>query len=138
MRFWDTSALVPLVIEQPASARARELLADDPDIVAWWGTPIECWSALARLRRESRLSPNEEETASSLVAELRDSWVEVLPSDDLRQRARRLLQVHALRAADAVQLAAALVSAGSPPEGGFVSFDERLREAARREGLTVH
>jgi predicted nucleic acid-binding protein len=138
VRFWDTSALVPLVIEQPASARAKELFAEDPGMVAWWATPVECWSALARLRRGSRLSQHEEDAAGELVQQLRDSWTEVLPSDDIRQRAWRLLQVHALRAADAMQLSAALTFAGSPPEGGFVAFDERLRQVARQEGLTVY
>ncbi len=135
MRFWDTSAIVPLLLEQPASRGARECLAEDPVMAAWWGTPIECWSAVARLRREGRLSAEEEAGVHALLEQLRESWVEVLPSEEVRERARRLLRVQTLRAADALQLAAALVCAGSPPESGFVALDERLREAARREGL---
>ncbi len=136
MRFWDTSAVVPLVIDQPATARARALLAEDAGLVAWWATPVECWSALARLRRESRLSAAGEESAGRILEQLRDSWTEVQPSDAVRQCARRLLRVHALRAGDTLQLAAALTSVG--PDSGFVTFDDRLREAARLEGLTVY
>lgn len=138
MRFWDTSAIVPLLLEQPASGRARELLAEDPAMAAWWGTPIECWSAAARLRREGRLSAQDEAAVHALLEHLHDAWVEVLPSEEVRKRALRLLQIHALRSADAVQLAAALTCAGSPGGAGFVAFDERLRGAARVEGLEVY
>ncbi len=137
MRFWDTSAIVPLVLEQSASARARELLAEDPAMAAWWGTPIECWSAASRLRREGRLSPQDEAAVHELLEDLHETWLEVLPSEEVRTRARRLLQVHALRAGDAVQLAAALTCAGSGG-AGFVAFHERLKVAARAEGLEVH
>lgn len=138
MRFWDTSAIVPLLLEQPASGRARELLAEDPAMAAWWGTPIECWSAAARLRREGRLSEQDEAAVHELLKDLHDNWVEVLPSEEVRKRACRLLQVHALCPADAVQLAAALTCAGSPGGAGFVALDERLRSAARAEGLGVY
>jgi hypothetical protein len=49
----------------------------------------------------------------------------------------RLLRVHPLRAAGALQLAAALEWAGAPPDGELVTFDERLREAAVREGFAA-
>jgi hypothetical protein len=64
--------------------------------------------------------------------------MEVLPSEILRRRSERLLAVHALRATDAFQLAAALPwSRGEPAARAFVSLDERLREAARREGFRI-
>ncbi|MFY9343542.1 MAG: hypothetical protein WAT39_13685 [Planctomycetota bacterium] len=53
-------------------------------------------------------------------------------------RARRLLANHPLRAADACQLAAALIACRERPDAlGFVTLDSRLAEAARREGFTV-
>ena len=62
----------------------------------------------------------------------------VSPSDELRRRAARLLAVHPLRAADALQLAAALLWCEEQPHGeGFVSLDARLREAAGKEGFAV-
>lgn len=137
MRFWDTSAVVPLLLEQTATVSVEALLSEDPEIVAWWGTPAECASAAARLRREGRLTVVEEERVLDLLALLRDSWLEVLPSEDVRERAFRLLRVHPLRAADALQLAAAGVWAADTRGAGLVTFDERLATAARLEGFRV-
>lgn len=137
MRFWDTSALVPLLLEQPVTGRVRALLLDDPEVVAWWGTPVECASAAARLRRVERLTAVDEGRVLELLAQLRQSWLEVLPSQEVRTRALRLLRVHALKAADALQLAAARVWAGEEGAADFVTLDERLALAARLEGFRV-
>ena len=54
----------------------------------------------------------------------------------VRNRAIRLLRVHPLRAADAFQLAAALVAFRAQPQDAiFLTGDERLRLAAEREGF---
>lgn len=137
MRFWDASALVPLLLEQPLSERSRQLHAADPEIVAWWGSSIECASSIARLHREDRLTAAEDRQARSLLTMLSASWFEVQPGDAVRAQALRLLRLHSLRAADALQLAAAVEWGGSPPEGQFVSFDERLNAAAEREGFVT-
>jgi predicted nucleic acid-binding protein len=137
VRFWDTSALVPLLLQQEATAEVGGLLSEDPEIVAWWGTPVECVSAAARLRREEQLSLDGEERVLELLDTLRKSWLEILPSEEVRDRAVRLLRVHGLKAADSLQLAAALVWAGSTARAGFVTFDERLGLAARLEGFRV-
>ena len=137
MRFWDTSGLVPLLLEQDASREVEVLLAQDPDIAAWWGTPVECRFAAARLRREECLTVAEEDQALESLDALRLSWLEILPSDEVRNTAHRLLRVHALPAADALQLAAAKVWAGSSEGAQFVTYDERLALAARLEGFRV-
>ena len=95
MRFWDTSGLVPLLLEQEATREVEEFLAQDPDIAAWWGTPVECRSAAARLRREERLTVGEEDQVLELLDALRASWLEILPSEEVRNTAQRLLRVHA-------------------------------------------
>ncbi|MBI3998316.1 MAG: PIN domain-containing protein [Armatimonadetes bacterium] len=136
MRFWDASALVPLCLDQPASATARALLREDPAMVAWWGSVLECWSAFARLRRDGVLLVDEEERARTLLRALQDAWTEIQPGEEVRGHAARLLRMHPLRSLDALQLAAALVWAGSPPAGEIVVFDGRLEDAARLEGLT--
>jgi len=59
------------------------------------------------------------------------------PDEEVRRQARRLLRVHPLRAADALQLGAAIVWAGRYEGREFVSLDARLREAARLEGFAV-
>lgn len=137
MRFWDSSAAIPLLLEQPHSERAHALLAEDPDVVIWWGTPVECASAFARLRREGMLSDSEEAALARRLEGLRKIWYEMTPGDHLRAQALRVLRLHPLRAADALQLAAAMEWSGSPASGSLVTFDERLATAAEREGFTV-
>jgi predicted nucleic acid-binding protein len=137
VRFWDTSALAALLVDEPRTARARELVDRDPEFAVWWGTPIECWSAIARLRRAGDLTADGEDAAHRRLDVLRQVWYEVLPSEEVRSQCRRLLRVHPLRAADALQLAAALVWTGRMDEGEFVVADGRLAEAARLEGFGV-
>jgi predicted nucleic acid-binding protein len=135
VKFWDSSALVTLVLQQPRTNASRELLEEDGEIVAWWGSAVDCASAIARLHRDGQLSGPAEREARALLDLLRLSWFEVQPGDAVREQALRLLRVHPLRAADALQLAAALEWAGAPPQGDFVTYDDRLRAAAVREGF---
>lgn len=137
MRFWDSSAIVPLCLVQPASTRAQALLREDPEMIVWWGSPVEIVSAVTRVVREGELSPEAEELALRALRTLEGTWYEVRPTEAVRRRAERLLRVHPMRAADALQLAAALAWAGDPPDGRLVTFDARLARAARREGLRV-
>lgn len=137
MRFWDASAVVPLLLEQPMSERARALLDEDAEIVAWWGTPVECASAVARLRREGHLGASDEAAALRILERLRDAWYEVVPGDQVRAQALRILRLHALRSADALQLAAALEWSGTPASGMLVTFDERLAASAELEGFRL-
>lgn len=137
MRFWDASALVPLCLEQDASRDLLELLEEDLEVAVWWGSPVECASAFARLRREGVLDAGGEETARSLIEQLRVAWYEIQPGETVRHQAMRLLRIHPLRAADALQLAAALDWAGSPPSAVLVTLDDRLKTAARLEGFRV-
>ncbi len=138
MRYWDSSALVALLVAEPATPNRQSLLEDDPQIATWWGSSLECASALHRLDRQYGSGESRLLRSIGLLGKLEASWYEVEPSERLRRRARRLLGVHALRAADAPQLAAALVAADEDPTTlDFVSSDIRLSEAARREGFTV-
>lgn len=138
MRYWDSSAILPLCVEEPHSLAAKELLIEDPSMIVWWWTILECQSALARVNREGRLDDSGAEDASRILSTLAGVWTEVQPINDVRQTAARLLRVHPLRAADSLQLAAALVWSGLRPEGhGMVCLDDRLRTAARKEGFDV-
>ncbi len=137
MRFWDSSALVPLCLEQPRSAHARRMVAQDPEMIVWWGSGIECASAIARLYREEQLTAKEDRAARAFLNALSASWFEIQPGNSVRDQALRVLRLHPLRAADALQLAAALESSGSTPSGVFITYDERLRAAAEREGFTT-
>ena len=135
MKFWDSSALVTLLLEQPQSAHARALAADDAEMMVWWGSAFECASAIARLHRDGQLSTPDERAARAMLAELSAAWYEIQPGAAVRDQAMRLLRVHPLRAADALQLAAALEWCGGGASGTFISYDDRLRDAASREGF---
>jgi uncharacterized protein len=138
VKFWDTSALVPLLIEEPASPTLRAIHGDDPAIVAWWGTGIESASAIARREREQKLPVAAATSALERLRLLSRSWYEIQPMDDIRQWAVRLLRVHPLGAADAQQLAAAiLASEGRPSTLEFLCLDDRLATAASREGFVI-
>lgn len=138
MKFWDASAVIPLCIDEPHSKAVQEIALADGSLAAWWGTVVECRSAFARLRREGVLSTADEDDLWSLLEVLSSGWTEIEPSDEIRAIAGRLLLNHPLRAADSLQLAAALVWAGKSPKGHrFVCLDQRLREAARKEGFKV-
>jgi uncharacterized protein len=138
MRFWDASALIPLCLQERQSTALKRLAQEDESLAVWWGSSVECLSAFARLRREAVLSETEEEQACLILRALQGALTEIEPTPAVREQAGRVLRLHPLRAADALQLAAALVwCQGDPLQHGFVCLDQRLREAARREGFTA-
>lgn len=138
MRFWDASAIVPLLLDEPGREAVLAMLESDPIVVVWWGTPVELVSAVSRRERDGSLTLAAVALAIERTRALERAWHQVPPTDTLRGRAQRLLRVHPLRAADSLQLAAALSIAGDDPASlSFVSLDQRLADAARREGLDV-
>lgn len=138
MRFWDSSAVVPFLVDEPARPRMLSLLESDHDLTVWWGTPVECTSAIARRERLGDHDATATNIALARLGALQRTWREVAPSEQVRDLARRLLRVHPLRAPDALQLAAALTAAdGEPTTLAFVTLDERLASCARREGFEV-
>ena len=138
MRFWDASAIVPLLVAEASTPRLQALAASDPDMLVWWGSRLECVSALARLEREAALDPQGVMLSIERLRQLAAGWHEVDPMDSVRETATRLLRVHPLRAADALQLAAAFIAAEQRPASlEMLTFDDRLANAARKEGFAV-
>lgn len=138
MRFWDSSALLPLVIEEAGTVAMNRLFAADSEIALWWGTPTECWSAVARREREGSWPQSMTEEVLANLQKLVARAHEVLPTRAVRACSRRLLFTHSLRAAHALQLAAAVVlGASEVAELEFVTLDDALALAARREGFRV-
>lgn len=138
MKYWDSSAVVPLLLEDATTDRMQAIYAKDPVMIAWWGTPVECMSALARLEREERLDTVSISKAARRLRQMQRLWQEVQPLETLRDIAVRLLRVHPLRAADSLQLAAAIVASEHRPATlDFVCLDTRLALAAQREGFNV-
>lgn len=136
--FWDSSAIVPLLFAEPHSAALTALVGEDKELTVWWATPLECQSAMYRRHREAPLPPEALARATERLRALVELADTVSPTDEVRRRAARLVAVHPLRAADALQLAAALLWCEEQPHNeGFVSLDARLRDAARNEGFDV-
>lgn len=138
MKFWDASAIVPLLVAEPSTRRLQALAASDPDMLVWWGSTVEAASALARLERGAALDKRAAVVAFDRLRQLAAGWHEVDPSDPVRETATRLLCAHPLRAADALQVAAAVVAAEHRPVSlEVITLDDRLADAARKEGFTV-
>ena len=138
MRFWDTSALVPLLVAERETARAERWLREDAGVVVWTLTRVELLSALARRRRQEPGAARRLQTARREALVAWERWSEVTAIDVVRRHAERLVESHPLRASDALQLGAALVAAEDDPAGlDFVTLDRQQAVAAEREGFRV-
>jgi uncharacterized protein len=138
LRFWDSSALLPVFVAEPHSAAVGALIREDPSMIVWWASRVECGSAVHRLRREGALTTAESARLLSRIGEALEAAEVVQPGEELTTSALRLLASHPLRAADALQLAAALVWARGRAAGHeFICLDDRLASAALLEGFSV-
>ncbi len=138
MKFWDSSAIVPLLVKEPATAGMQSLASKDGGMLVWWASPVECASALARLERDGALDEASATTAFDRLKQIAAGWHEVEAGDAIREAAIRFLRVHPLRAADALQLAAAFIAADRQPSSlEIVTLDDRLAAAARKEGFVL-
>lgn len=130
--------MLPLFSEEEFSELVTSLLEEDPDVVAWWGTWLECSVAVSRLRRENKLTEAGEEESRATLDELATDWLEIEPANELRLLAMLVSKAHPLKAADCLQLAAALRwCGGDAKDTGFMCLDDRLRRAAEDEGFHV-
>lgn len=138
MRFWDASAVVSLVVREEETDHCRRLLAEDAEILIWYFTPVEVISALARRRRQRSLKLQDFRKAKDQLVLLERAWSEVVTVERVRERAPRLLESHPLHAADALQLAAAIVASDEKPQDlPLVTLDRLLALAAEKEGFKI-
>ena len=138
MRYWDASALVPLVIAEPDSGAVRTWLSEDDRIVTWAWTRTEIVGAVERRVREGSLSRLQRREVLRRFDAFAESWDEVTDVLAVRSRASALLARHPLRAADAGQLGAALlIQEQLAGVLTFVCLDHRLSSAAELESLRV-
>lgn len=136
--FWDTSALVPLCFQQNESQGLRQIARRTRRTVVWWGATVEAYSAFSRLVREGKMTARSFKQATARFEAQRTAWIEMLPSDRVRQVAEMLPALHGLRALDSFQLAAALVWCKEQPRNRlFICCDERLGETAAKVGFDV-
>jgi predicted nucleic acid-binding protein len=135
--FWDTSALVPLCVQQQPSAAVRQML-QRYQIAVWWATPVEMRSAFERLLRMGQLTGAEYAAAGVRLDKLRRSWRELQASEPLRAQAETFLTRYPLKSADALQLAAAWIwCTGKTQTCTFISADAQLLEAAHHAGFQI-
>jgi predicted nucleic acid-binding protein len=138
MRFWDSSAIVPLVVNEASSPLLQDLYHSDTSVLVWAFTSTEVISALCRRLREGALDLSQLQASEERLRKLQEDWTETQDLDPVRQRAERLLHVHPLTAADSLQLAAALVATEERPQRfPFVTLEGRLGESAAREGFRI-
>jgi predicted nucleic acid-binding protein len=137
LRFWDSSAIAPLLLAEPRSFVVRQLHAIDETVVAAAITPLEVASVLWRRRHAGKLTLSAHGLAERLFAVVSQSWLEIAYTPEITDIARDLLGRHALRSLDALQLASAISVAGNARSLPFVTLDEKLALAARSEGFVV-
>jgi predicted nucleic acid-binding protein len=139
MRFWDASALIPLIVSEDQTDYCLKALNADSEIMVWTLSEVEVCSALCRKHREGFLSEAFLADAMARMNQVLGAAFVVAATTSVKQRALRLLHVHALRAADALQLSAALVAVQEEVHKmPVMCFDDRLCTAARREGFIVN
>ncbi len=138
MRFWDTSALVPLFVAERESGTAMRRLREDLDVVVWTLARLELLAALARRAHEDPAAARQLRPVRRHVLDAWERWSEVTATDIVRRHAERIVGTHSLRASDALHIGAALVAAEHEPATlDFVTLDRRQAAAAEREGFHV-
>jgi hypothetical protein len=138
VKFWDASAIAPLLVAETTTQSLQALARRDSDLLVWWGSQVECASALARLEREALLDGKDAALAFDRLKQLANGWHEIEPNEIICENALRFLRVHPLRAANALQLAAAFIAAERRPSSlEVVTLDDRLADAARKEGFEL-
>ena len=135
--FWDSSAIVPLCTNQRNTPQVQ-LHYRHFSLVVWWSTTIEVSSGVRRLHRNQQITDQDQQGAFARLQLLGTAWREILPEYSVRDLAADALARHALSAADALQLAAALTWCRlRPARHTFLTADQRLAEAARSNGFSV-
>ena len=76
VRFWDSSAIVPLLVDEAQLKQTRAQLEHDSAMLVWWGTPVECASALARRERDGSLDSDGMRIALQRLRALAEQWHE--------------------------------------------------------------
>ncbi|CAN5670057.1 hypothetical protein BH24ACI1_BH24ACI1_15780 [soil metagenome] len=108
---------MPLCTNEPRSILASKFWKRFPTKFVWWETSVEISSALARLERENKILLAQRLKAEKRLATLEKIWEEIQPGARVKELARTFPALHGLKAADSLQLAAALVWCRENPKG---------------------
>ena len=127
-----------MLVDEPRTPAIRALLDDDPAMLVWWGTEVECVSAIARLERGEAITARVVRRGIDRLEAFAADWREIDLATSVRGTALRAVRIHPLRAADAFQLAAAIEGSERNPDSlPFVTLGRRLARAAELEGFNV-
>lgn len=136
MRFWDSSAIVPLLVFEKETEECIRAFRYDQEVMVWTMSKVEVFSALCRRFREGSLKEIDFNLAKKRMNEFFDMAFEIISVPKVKDRALRLLQVHTLRAAGALQLAAILVATQEDTlKLRIMTFDKRLARQPNLKGL---
>jgi predicted nucleic acid-binding protein len=133
--YFDTSSIIPLLIEEPGSETAGRLWDEADRLVSIRLVYAEGHAALAQASQGQRLDQRHLKRAVADLIGLYDQLDLVEVTDVLVRRAGSLAESHALRGYDALHLAAAEFVKDN--ELVFVSGDANLCEAANQIGIPV-
>lgn len=133
--YFDTSAVVPLLVDEPGSSTAATLWDSADRVVSVRLVYAEARAALAQAERMGRLSARRLRTAVRAMETLYDELDLVEVDDELVRRAGELAEGPALRGYDAVHLAAAALI--DDDDLVVVAGDRTLLGAASQQGMAI-
>jgi len=139
MLYWDTSALFAFVIAEKHSGQIRDQVAKQGVSATYTAiiTPLEFESAIQRRLSERTLNLREADRARLFGVDFRKRAYLVPLDQNALDTALHLQKIYGLRPGDAIQLASARLGTDNPSRVRFLCLDERLTEAAKREGFQV-
>lgn len=137
MLYWDTSALFAFLITEKHSKKLRSFIETQASSTAYTSiiTPLELESAIQRRLTERTLTPREADAARLFGVDFRKKAFLVPLDQNTLDTALHLQKIYSLRPGDAIQLASARLGTDDPARINFLCMDEKLTEAAKREGF---
>jgi uncharacterized protein len=133
--YFDTSAVIPLIIEEPSTPVCQRLWNDATRIASVRLLYAEASAALARAHRMARLTTTQLDEAMAALDDIVAELDQVEVNDQLVRTAGALARTHGLRGYDAVHLGAGMYISDS--EVVFVTGDSSLAAAAQAQGFAV-
>lgn len=131
--YLDTSSLVKIYLDEEDSGEMRRLMSEGHRVATSIVTYAEARSALAKARRDDRLSSTELDAARQHLDESWAGYVIVGVRDELVREAGELAERYRLRGCDSVHLAsyALVVRYNARADVQFSTYDKKLDRAAR-------
>ncbi len=139
MAFWDSSAIVPLSVNEKSSRLARNLWRQFAKNFVWSESVVEVSSAFARLEREGKINKPTRLKLENRLLFVEAQWVKIETTSRIIEIGRTFPALYGLKAMDCLQLAAALVWCNEYPKNrNFIAGDGKLLKAAESAGFTIY